>query len=169
MYSRSNNWPFIRNKFLRQQVHKTLIHYLWSIMTTYLSWHSKCTHSIQVNHHLVPWIGTPWDFSVILSVVPTTIGYLFHFGKSGFPLLSVCQFRNSLDPLRGVLVMFFITTFSEITWRHPELSRWFHRLMIGFTKTWRTVWSSSSSSYSNIGLHFDSYSLWKFTSIIRWL
>ncbi len=77
----------------------------------------------------------------------------------------MCQFRNYLDPLSGVLVTIFITTFSEITWRHPELSRWFHRLMIGFTKTWRTVWSSSSSSYSNIGLHFDSYSLWKFTCV----
>ncbi len=55
-------------------------------------------HSSQVNHHLVPWIGTPWDFSVILSVIPTTIGSLFHFGRSGFDLLSVCQFRISLDP-----------------------------------------------------------------------
>jgi hypothetical protein len=43
-------------------------------MTTDLFCHSKCTHSSQVNHHLVLWIGTLWDFSSILSVVPTTIG-----------------------------------------------------------------------------------------------
>jgi hypothetical protein len=35
-----------------------------------------------------------WDFSVILSVVPTTIGSLFHSGRFGFAPLSVCQFRH---------------------------------------------------------------------------
>jgi hypothetical protein len=75
---------FTHNKPLRQQVHKTLIHYPWPIMTTHLSYHSKCTHLSQVKHQLVPWIGTLWDFSVIWSVVPTTIGSLFHCGRFGF-------------------------------------------------------------------------------------
>ncbi len=33
----------------------------------------------------------------------------------------------------------------------------------GFTKTSRTGWSSPSSSYLNIGLHFDSCAIWQFT------
>jgi hypothetical protein len=93
-----NNWPFTHNKLLRRQAHKTLgyplIHYLWSsITTTRPSCHSKCTHLNQVNVRLGHWIGNPWDFSVILSVVPTTIGSLFHFGRFGFVLLLLCQFR----------------------------------------------------------------------------
>ena len=90
----SSNWSFTHNKLLRQQEHKTLIHFLWPIMTTCPSYHSKCMHSSQVNHRLVPWIGNLWDFSVILSIVPTTIGFLFHFGRFGFSLLSLCQFRH---------------------------------------------------------------------------
>jgi hypothetical protein len=89
----SSNCPFTRNKLLRQQVHKTLINYLWPIMTTCPSYHSKCTHSRQVNHRRATWIRNLWDFSVILSVIPTTIGFLLHFGRFGFTLLSVCQFR----------------------------------------------------------------------------
>jgi hypothetical protein len=50
----SSNCPFTRNKLLGQQVHKTLIHCLWPIMTTRPSCHSKCAHSSQVNHRLAP-------------------------------------------------------------------------------------------------------------------
>ena len=73
------NWPFTHNKLLRRQTHKTLgyplIHYLWSIPTTRPSCHSKCTHLNQVNVRLGHWIGNLWDFSVILSVIPTTIDF----------------------------------------------------------------------------------------------
>jgi hypothetical protein len=67
--------------------------YLCPIMTTRLSFRSKCTHSRQVNHRFAPCIGNLEDFSVILNVVPTMIGSLFHFGRSGFDLLSVYQSR----------------------------------------------------------------------------
>ncbi len=85
-------------------------------MTTCPCYHSKCTHSSQVNHRLGPWIGKIRDFSTIL-VVPTTIGCLFHYGRFGFALLSVCQFWYSLDPLSVVIVSVFIMTRSEITYR----------------------------------------------------
>ena len=86
--------PFTRNKPLRQQVHKTLIHSLLvnNDHTSVLPF--EMLHSRKVNHHLVPWIGTLWNFSVILSVVLTTIDSLFHFGRFGFVLLSVCQFPH---------------------------------------------------------------------------
>jgi hypothetical protein len=47
-----NSWPLTHNKLLRQQVHKTLIHYLWPIMTTCPFYRSKCTHQTQVNHQI---------------------------------------------------------------------------------------------------------------------
>jgi hypothetical protein len=73
-------------------------------------------------------------------VGPTTIGSLFHFGKFSFALLWVCQFRHYLDPLSGVFVILFITTRSEITYRHVDLSRWLHILMIGWYTVWVAFW-----------------------------
>jgi hypothetical protein len=51
--------------------------------------------------------------------------------NSGTHLFVYYESMNSLDPLIGVLVMFLITTLSEITCRHAELSRCIHRFMIG--------------------------------------
>jgi hypothetical protein len=88
-----SNWSSTRNKLIRQQVHKTLIHVLWPIMITRLSYLLKFTQLRQVNHCHRPSIGNLWDFSDISNVVPTEIGSLFHYGRCGFVLPSVYQFR----------------------------------------------------------------------------
>ncbi len=90
-------------------------------------------------------VGNLRDFSAIfkaiLSGVPTAIGSLFHYGRSGFALPSVYQFRYSLDPLNNVFPdTVFTWTRSEIISRHVKSSPWIHR----YTTGWCTVWETFS-------------------------
>ena len=78
----------------------------------------------------------PMGFLRHIKCRTNTIGSLFHFGRSGFVLLSVCQYRHLLDPLSSVLVTFSTTTRSEIIRRHAKSSPRLHRCTIG----WCTVW-----------------------------
>jgi hypothetical protein len=81
------------------------------------------------------------------------IGSLFHSGRFGFALSSVYQFRHHLDPLSGVIVTIFITTLSEITYRHVELSRWIHRPMIGWYTVWVEFWVHWFTELRSTRLH----------------
>ena len=65
----------------------------------------------------------PLDFSVILSVVPTTIDSPFHFGRFGFVLLSVYQYRVKLVLLSSVSVTPFIMILLEITFTKLRSTR----------------------------------------------
>ena len=88
-----SNWIFTHNKLLRQKVLKTLTPAPRPIIIIRPFYPLKCTHLTQVTLRHTFSIGNPWDFSAISNVVPTAIGSLFHFGRFGFDLFSVCQFR----------------------------------------------------------------------------
>ncbi len=81
-----------------------------------------------------------WDFSVISSVAPTTIGSLFHFGRFGFALLSVYQYRFWLVILSSMPETLFIMILLDITRRLVKSLLWLCSCTTGWCTGWVTSW-----------------------------
>ncbi len=141
---------------LSQQVHKTLTHYLLSLWEV-------------------------WFYSTLGLPIPELIGpsqwctcNAFHYDRFG-DHLQTCRVKSAYSQVHGWVVYRLGEILGSVGQRvkihkiTPVTGKERGDLEIKdyviLQKTSRTDWSSSSSSYSNIGLHLDSYVLWKFTCL----